>query len=341
MPQAELDAPAVDVLIPNYQYGRFLRQCVESVLTQGIEHVRVLIIDNASTDDSVEVAQQLAAEDSRVQLVARRRNLGPHASYNEGIDWATSKYFIVLCADDLLTPLSLRRAVAVLEQHAEVGFAYGRAIWLRPQDPMPVPDSKAAAVPWRILPGKDFIERLCRTASNHISGPVLVRTDAQKLAGHYRPALSHSDDVEMWMRLACLGDAAETKACLGVQRVHGANRSTFGRQQGAALLSREDRERLLYNWHDEAAFESFFAHEGRLLPEAARLHRLVRRSVVGRAYWGALTQLRRRTTALVPPVDYLLRRDDVLRRLISMALELAGRNRWPGIGEQMSLDPWS
>lgn len=54
---------SVDVIIPNYEYGRFLRDCVTSVLRQNIEALRVLIIDNASTDDSVEVARALARED--------------------------------------------------------------------------------------------------------------------------------------------------------------------------------------------------------------------------------------------------------------------------------------
>ena len=108
---------SVDVVIPCYQYGRFLRDCVTSVLTQGIQNLRVLIIDNASTDDSVEVAQQLAGEDRRVEVVAHRRNLGPHASFNEGIDWAKSHYFMILCADDLLAPSCLPRAVSIMEQH--------------------------------------------------------------------------------------------------------------------------------------------------------------------------------------------------------------------------------
>jgi glycosyltransferase involved in cell wall biosynthesis len=358
MSEVELGAVGVDVLVPCYQYGRFLRQCVTSALTQDVEHVRILIIDNASTDESVEVAQQLAAEDHRVEVVARRRNLGPHASYNEGIDWARSKYFIVLCADDLLTPGSLQRALSILEQHAEAGFAYGRAIWLRPEDPMLFLEGNARDASWRIIAGKDFIERFCRTAFNHISGTVLVRTATQKLAGYYRSELSHSDDVEMWMRLACLGAVAETKACQAIQRVHGSNRSTFSGQLRTVDLPQHERERMLYNWHDEAAFESFFAHEGKSLPDAARLHRLVRRSLVQRAYWAAVSRLcrgqtgagmdllafalhRRPMTALFPPVGYLFGRDDGLRRVISVACAIAGRKRWPGIGEQISLDPWS
>ncbi len=105
MSDNQLRSPAsVDVAIPCYPYGGFMRDCVTSVLTQAIRDVRVLIIDNASTDDSVEVALQIAAEDPRVEVIARRRNLGPHASFNEGIDWARATYFLVLCADDLLAP---------------------------------------------------------------------------------------------------------------------------------------------------------------------------------------------------------------------------------------------
>ena len=95
---------SVDIAIPCYQYGRYLRDCVASVLSQDIDDLRILIIDNASTDNSVAIARQLAAEDARVSLLARSQNLGPHASFNAGVDWAAARYFMVLCADDLLAP---------------------------------------------------------------------------------------------------------------------------------------------------------------------------------------------------------------------------------------------
>src|ERR1700754_4915016 len=117
---------SVDVLVPCYQYGRYLRGCVESILSQGIQDLRVRIIDNASTDDSVGIARRLMAEDSRVDLVAHPRNLGPHASFNEGIDWAGADYFLILCVDDLLAPGALARAVAVMEQNPDVVLTYGQ-----------------------------------------------------------------------------------------------------------------------------------------------------------------------------------------------------------------------
>ncbi len=337
---AQAPSGGVDVAIPCYQYGRYLRGCVTSVLSQGIEDVRVLVIDNASSDDSVEIAQQLATEDRRVEVVAHRRNLGPHASFNEGIEWASSRYFMVLCADDLLAPGALGRAVSVMDRTPGVGFAYGRALWLRPHEPMPDLASDTHGAPWRIVAGGDLLERFCRTAYDHVIGPVVVRTVAQKLAGYYRPELPHTDDFEMWMRLACLGPAAETTACQGILRLHESNRPGLARQVAARDLPQHERQQRLAHWHDEAAFESFFEHEGGRLPDSARLHRLARRSLAARAYWAAVGRLcrgqtgtsrdlwqfainRRPLTAILPPLGYLLRRDDAVSRIIAAAFEPA------------------
>jgi len=330
----------VDVAIPCYQYGRFLRQCVTSVLSQGFRNVRVLIIDNASTDDSVEVAQQLAAEDRRVEVVAHRRNLGLHASWNEGIDWANSKYFMILCADDLLAPGTLASAVSVMERHPQAGFAYGRAAWVRPQDPMPMLDADIPAATWQVVTGEDLLQRFCREGVDHIPGPstVVVRTDVQKLAGHHRPQLPLTTDWEMWMRLARLGSAAKTDARLAILRLHPLSNAAV-----AAPGFTCDRPPAL-PWHDEAAFECFFAHEGRLLPEADRLYRLARRGLAERAYWAAIAHLcrgrpmaglellmfafrRRPTTAILPPLSYLFRRDDTIERITEVVSRMVRRPR--------------
>lgn len=99
----------IDIVIPNYNYGRFLEGCVESVLGQNIPDMRILIIDNASTDDSVAIARSLAAANPRIETSLRPRNLGGHASFNEGIDWARADYFAIICADDVLSPGALAR----------------------------------------------------------------------------------------------------------------------------------------------------------------------------------------------------------------------------------------
>ncbi|WP_207482592.1 glycosyltransferase family A protein [Arenibaculum pallidiluteum] len=328
---------SVDVVIPSYQYGRYLRDCVTSVLRQDVEKLRVLVIDNASTDGSAEIARELAREDPRVDVVARRTNLGPHASYNEGIDWAEADYFLILCADDLLVPGCLRRAVSVMERHPGVCMTYGRDAPLHDGGPMPVVADRQDAE-WRIISGGAFIERFCRTAVFDIPGSTLVvRTAAQKQAGHYRPELPHTDDYDIWLRLACLGDVAETDAVQGILRHHVTSRSAFIRDA--------------HNWHVEhtsAAVETFFAHEGAHLPGARRLHRMARRSLAGRAYWSAAANLVRGrgrvgldllklacridpSTAVLPPVDYLYRRPGALDRVARVARDALG---WPRVSSR-------
>jgi glycosyltransferase involved in cell wall biosynthesis len=324
----------IDIAIPCYQYGRFLRGCVESVLAQPVERLRVLIIDNASTDDSLEIAQQLATENSAVQVVAHPRNLGHHASYNEAIDWADQKYFLLLCADDLVAPGSLARAVAILERHPEAVMSYGRAALLGPEELLlaPGPDSDVGS--WRILSGDALLRRFCGSAVCHISGcTVVVRTEVQKRVGYYRPGLPHTDDLELWLRFACQGAAAETSAIQGGFRAHEASRSAY--------IHKQHRWDIL---NCEAAFMSFFAQEGGHLADAARLRRLATRSLGERAFWSAAAHFTRGqiaecfailrialrlrpSCALLPPLSYLIRREDTRVRLRSVLAELAGKPR--------------
>jgi GT2 family glycosyltransferase len=333
-------AAGIDVAIPCYNYGRFLRSCVASVLSQKIPNLRILIIDNASTDDSVEIARQLAADDRRVEVAAHRQNLGPHASFNEAIDWASSDYFMLLCADDLLAPGALGRAVSIMEKHRDVGFAYGRVYYWRSSLPQPVLDPELLAREWQILVGKDVLLRFCRDGVNHIPGPsaAVVRTAVQKLAGYYRPELPHTDDFEMWMRLTRLGAVAKTDGYQAILRLHESARKSLACQSYTC-----ERPPAL-PWEDEAAFSSFFAHEDCSLPEAAHLHRLAERSLGDRAYWAAVAHLlrgqpgasrdlfnfalrRRPSRALLPPVSYLFRREDAASRIVSVASELLRRPR--------------
>ncbi|MBB2969601.1 glycosyltransferase family A protein [Mesorhizobium sp. RMAD-H1] len=314
---------SVDVLIPNYNYGRYLRACAGSVLSQDID-LRLLIIDNASTDDSARIAHAIAAGDPRVELRLHRENLGPHSSFNEGIDWAQADYFLILCADDLLAPGALARAAAAMDDHPDVHLTFGQWLAIGPDSPTPAADSHPAR-DWRILSGLHFLERACESGRNPCPGPTcVVRTAVQKAVGHYRPSLPHTDDLEMWMRFACHGKIAETSAVQAFARVHEANQSA-----SVADLPRWNREFA-------AAFDSFFANEGAALAERTRLQRLARRSLGESAYWSGLASLARGEyrvgfdlirfavhtaprTAILPPIGRLLRRPD-WRQRISMAL---------------------
>ena len=137
---------SVSVVIPCYKYGHYLEEAVGSVLDDqdGVD-VRVLIIDDASPDDSAEVARKIAARDPRVEVIVHAANKGNIATYNEGLlEWADGDYCLLLSADDRLTPGALRRARDLLDAHPNVGFVYGHPLRFQDDQPLPAPRSQRA-----------------------------------------------------------------------------------------------------------------------------------------------------------------------------------------------------
>jgi glycosyltransferase involved in cell wall biosynthesis len=213
------------VVIPCYRYGHFLEEAVASVLDDqdGVE-VRALIIDDASPDDSAEIARKIAARDARVEVIVHKANKGHLATYNEGLlDWADGDYSVLMSADDRLTPGALRRAGDLLDAHPDVAFVYGRALWFWQDRPVPPPRTRLTG--WSVWPGLWWTERRLRQAENSITTPeVVVRTSIQKRAGGYDTRLPHSGDQELWMRLAAHGEVGFLRGVdQAFYRVHGQN----------------------------------------------------------------------------------------------------------------------
>src|SRR5690242_3600658 len=165
---------SVSVVIPCYRYGHFLEDVVASVLDdqQGVD-VQVLIIDDASPDDSAEVARKIAARDPRVEVIAHEINKGNIATYNEGLlEWADGDYCLLMSADDRATPGALRRARDLLDAHPGVGFVYGRSAWV--MDDAPLPTARTQVRGWSVWSGQRWLERRFRQAENPILSPEIV-----------------------------------------------------------------------------------------------------------------------------------------------------------------------
>lgn len=273
----------VDVVIPCYNYGHFLRDCVVSVLAQEGVGLRILVIDNASTDDSLAVARELAARDCRVEVSAHSVNRGATFSYNEGIDWASSEYFLILDADDFLAPGALARATAIMDGNPRIAFTHGIEARLEADGNVRIHQVKAGEPQTLVTTGLDFIQQLCRTPVNDIgANTVIRRTSAQKQVGYYRESLPYTDDLEMWLRLASAGSVACIRTVQAVRRYHASRMSVH--YQSVQVRDFVERER---------AFESFFANEGGFIARADLLMAEARRGLGEHAYWSAIAHFSR------------------------------------------------
>jgi hypothetical protein len=281
------------------------------VLEQSVSNLRLLIIDDASSDNSLSVAEKLAQSDARVSIISHSKNQGHINTYNEGIEWASADYFLLLSADDLLVPGALERAAAIMDQHPDIALTHGQAIvW---QDDLPFPKIDVDQnCTWA---RQDLIQEMCARNYNIVyTATAVARTRVQKAIGGYRPSLPHSGDWEMWLRFAAHGGIASINAVQGIYRKHSANMSDG--YYGVTLLHYQQRKQ---------AFDAFFDEYSDRVPGSHSFRARADRILSETVYWNGISELcRGRVSAGLqllrfsvglrpelryrPPVGYLLKR---------------------------------
>jgi glycosyltransferase involved in cell wall biosynthesis len=267
----------VDVVVPCYNYGRFLEVCVRSVLEQSMGDLRVLIIDDASSDNSLLVATKLAEGDRRVSVVSHVQNQGHINTYQEGIAQASADYFLLLSADDMLVPGALERAAAIMDANPDVVLTYGKYIEWRDELPLPTINVQQSN-DWV---KQDFIRDSCEYGGCLVSTPTaIVRTSTQKAIGGYRASLPHSADLEMWLRFAAHGAVARIEAVQAIYRWHSSNMSS-------AYYDRD----LPDMQQRKEAFDIFFDEYGHRVVDARKLQERAVRVLAEKVFWSGIIRL--------------------------------------------------
>ncbi len=292
----------VTVVIPCYNYARYLPAAVASALSQEGADVDVIVVDDRSTDGSLAVARELADADARVRVVAHGSNTGPVQTFNDGLAAARGEFLVRLDADDLLTPGSLRRALAVMQHFPGVGLVYGHPIHFIDGA---LPAYRDRATSWTVWPGPDWLAARCRSGYNAITSPeVLMRRCVVDGVGGQMP-LAHTHDMEMWLRIAAFADVAY---------VHGADQA-WHREHPQSLSAREvDSFRDLAERRD--AFDTLFHGKAGGIAQAASLHAAARAALAaqavelavrqydrGRPDRGEIGRLREMARSLAPDVE--------------------------------------
>jgi succinoglycan biosynthesis protein ExoO len=108
-------SPLISVIIPSYNTSEFIETAIDSVREQSVQDVEILVVDDASTDDSVAVVQSIS--DPRVRLLQNQNNLGAAMSRNRAIDAARGQWIALLDADDWFLPTRLENLLSAAEKH--------------------------------------------------------------------------------------------------------------------------------------------------------------------------------------------------------------------------------
>ena len=232
----DTDAPApITICVPTYNGERYIAQCIDSILAQSYPRFELVVVDDASTDRTVEILERF--DDPRLRIVRNPKRLGLVANWNRCLEFASAQFVCLFHQDDEMFPRNLERKIEILEEHKRVGIVYSRVAQVDASGQEREVNrlwSSAAAPTDCILPGSTVGTSLF-SGENFISCPsVVARRECFELVGAFNSRLHYTADFEMWMRISLIYDVAYLAEPLVKYRWHDSNETWnySGRPEG-------------------------------------------------------------------------------------------------------------
>lgn len=211
-----VNTPLVTVLMPVYNADLYVKQAIESILAQSYANFELLIINDGSSDGSVNVIKSFT--DERIHLVENETNLGLIATLNKGFDMAKGKYIARMDADDVALSNRLNEQVSFLEKNPEVGV-YGCAY----VDLKHGQEGKQTV----FLSDHDALKSVLLFNSCMGHPTVIFRTEVLRSNElKYNPEFKHAEDYEFWVRTIELTKFSNSPKVLLQYRIHDKQVST-------------------------------------------------------------------------------------------------------------------
>ena len=122
----------VSVVVPSYNQGQFIANCIKSILSQTQKPLEIIIVDDHSTDNTKKIIKPYLKKSgkisTKVKFIQHKKNKGSYNfTYNTGVKNAKGDYIIILSADDWLLPTALEEEVEILDNNPEIAMVYSQA----------------------------------------------------------------------------------------------------------------------------------------------------------------------------------------------------------------------
>jgi glycosyltransferase involved in cell wall biosynthesis len=222
--------PKVSVCVPTYNGAQYLRPCLESVLSQSFDDYELVIVDDRSSDDTVDIVREYGALDSRIRLVENSSNLGLVGNWNRCIDLARANWLKFVFQDDVLAPNCIADMIAATPSGYPVissarDFIFDTSVTEQDKRPYLANRTLIEAIysDRNSMSGREFCDvTLDNIAANLVGEPtaVLLRVDVFRRFGRFDDRLLTYCDAEYWTRVICHTGTLHIPDVLANFRVH-------------------------------------------------------------------------------------------------------------------------
>ncbi|MFN8256706.1 MAG: glycosyltransferase family A protein [Bacteroidales bacterium] len=184
------EKPLVSVLMTAYNREKYIAEAIESVLASTYQNWELIVLDDGSKDQTVEIARLYEAKDTRIKVFINERNLGDYPNRNKAASYARGKFIKYLDSDDLIYPHGLEVMVNAMEKFPEAGF--GTQYYIR---------EPKIRYPFLLTPEIAFKEHFWGNGF-FLSGPsgTIIKKDTFEKIGGFS-GKRHLGDTELWLLL--------------------------------------------------------------------------------------------------------------------------------------------
>lgn len=212
--------PLISVIVPSYNCARYIAAALESALQQDYPNKEILVVDDGSTDNSLEVLRGFG---DRIQVITQA-NAGAAAARNTGLRAAKGEYLAFLDADDLWLPGKLTAQANYLDAHPEIGLVY--SAWQEWHaradgefDPPPAVPASDASTEIVAQESGWMYNRLLLDCAIHTT-TAMIRGKVAGEVGLFDVKLRRGQDYDYWLRVSRVTPIHKLKAVLSLYRIH-------------------------------------------------------------------------------------------------------------------------
>ena len=254
--------PLVSIVLPTYNGERYLRESLDSIIAQDYAHFELIIVDDASTDETPQISEVYAKKDRRISVIRNAKNRKLPGALNVGFSLARGALYTWTSDDNMYRPGALNTMVSFLRAHPEIDLVYTSYSTI---------DDGSKVIRRMDVEGPDYLWR-----TNVIGGCFMYRKEMAEKTGLYDESRFVVEDYEYWLRAARHAKIAQLKEDLYLYREHGA--SLTAKYSHVRAKPTEDAQML------HLPYLPFVTPETRFHAYA----RLTRRPLVRGEYWTGL-----------------------------------------------------